>query len=75
MKNIKRIIKEEKKPIIQAKSDISAQAESPSPEKPLPVKQEEKKPAVLAKADSPQQTAPVNVVFVPAGVEKAKSSN
>ena len=61
------IIKEEKKPIIQAKSDISAQAESP-----LHIKQEEKKPAVLAKTDLPQQTAPVNVVFVPAGVEKTK---
>lgn len=70
------VIKEEKKPVVQAKADTLSQVESPvknpAPEKPSPVKLEEKKPVVQAKVDLPQQTAPVSVVFVPAGVEKRK---
>jgi lipopolysaccharide export system protein LptA len=103
------IIKEEKKPVVQAKADIPAQAgsqaKSPAPEKPIQITQEEKKPLVQAKADIkpkaentpassaaeknpavikeekpqvqakagiPTLSAPVNAVFVPSGVEKAK---
>jgi len=72
------ILKEEKKPVVQAKADIPVQAESPvkspAPEKSLSILKEEKKPAVQVKADIQPQAAPVNVVFVPKGVEKAKSS-
>ncbi len=72
------VLKEEKKPVVQAKSDIPAQTESPvknpAPEKSLSILKEEKKPVVQAKADMPPQAAQVNVVFVPAGVEKAKAS-
>ncbi|MFH1976454.1 MAG: lipopolysaccharide transport periplasmic protein LptA [Pseudomonadota bacterium] len=47
---------------------------SPAPEKHSSVLKEEIKPAVQAKADVQPKAAPVNVVFVPAGVEKAKAS-
>ena len=47
---------------------------SPAPEKHSSVLKEETKPAVQAKADVQPKAAPVNVVFVPAGVEKAKAS-
>jgi len=72
------ILKEEIKPAVQAKADITTQAESPdkspAPEKHSSVLKEEIKPAVQAKADIQPKAAPVNVVFVPAGVEKAKAS-
>ncbi len=72
------VLKEEKKPVVQAKADIQPQpaspVKSPAPEKSLSVLKEEKKPLVQAKADIQPQAAPVNVVFVPAVVEKAKVS-
>jgi len=92
------VLKEENKPVVQAKTDIPTQAESPVkshvPEKSLSFLEEEKKPVVQAKADiqiqaespvknpAPEkysggtlpQVAPVNVVFVPASVEKPKTS-
>jgi len=71
-------LKEEKKPVVLAKADIPKQAESqvnsPVSEKHLSGLKEEKKAVVQAKADVPTQASPVNVVFVPAGVEKAKAS-
>ncbi len=71
-------LKEEIKPAVQAKADTQPQAESPvknpAPEKSLSVLKEEMKPAVQAKADVQPQSAPVNVVFVTAEVEKPKTS-
>ena len=72
------VLKEEIKPAVQVKTDIPPQIESPVknsvPEKPVSVLKEEIKPAVQAKADVQTQSTPVNVVFVPAEVEKPKTS-
>jgi len=71
-------LKEEKKPAIEAKADIQTQAGSPvkkpAPEKYFSELKEETKPVVQAKTGIQAQTAPVNVVFVPRGVEKAQAS-
>ncbi|MFO7666130.1 MAG: lipopolysaccharide transport periplasmic protein LptA [Desulfobacterales bacterium] len=72
------VLKEEIKPAVQVKTDISSQVESPvknsAPEKSLSVLKEEIKPAVQAKADIQPQSTPVNIVFVPAEIEKPKTS-
>lgn len=71
-------LKEEIKPVVQAKADVQPQAgspvKSPAPEKNSGALKEEVKPVVQAKADIQPQSAPVNVVFVPAEVEKPKTS-
>jgi len=55
------------------KGSPESTGKSPAPEKSLSTLREEKKPAIEAKADVKSQSAPVNVVFFPADVEKAKT--
>ncbi|MBU1712634.1 MAG: lipopolysaccharide transport periplasmic protein LptA [Proteobacteria bacterium] len=64
----------EKAKISDTRKAPESPVKSPAPEKSLSVLKEEKKPLIQAKADIQPQAAPVNVVFVPAVVEKAKVS-
>ncbi len=64
----------EKPKVSYTRKTPESQAKSPVPEKHSRVLKEEIKPVIQAKADLQPEAAPVNVIFVPAVVEKAKVS-
>ncbi len=64
----------EKPKVSDTRKTPESQAKSPVPEKHSSVLKEEIKPVIQAKADLQPEAAPVNVIFVPAVVEKAKVS-